>query len=116
MKRIAWIFMGCLTLVSTQAVGEVSRNESCDADADSKIQLPACLDLTDRYLNDTYKDLMSVDFPLLDEYEKTALKSEQRAWLHRRDSECHLKSSQQFDSSEAWLNEIATDKVKAHPD
>lgn len=101
-------------LASTHAVGNASLGESCDADADSKTQLPACLSLADTYLNDTYKDLMSVNFPLLDEQEKVALRSEQMAWLHKRDSECHLKSSQQFDSREAWLDEIASDKAKAH--
>ncbi len=114
MKRIAWIVTGCLLLASTQAASTESRGDSCDADADSKIQLPACLNLADMYLNDTYKELMSINFPLLDEYEKVALRREQLAWLHKRDGECHLKSSQASDTSETWLNEIASDKAKAH--
>jgi uncharacterized protein YecT (DUF1311 family) len=63
----------------------------CEAPVDS--DLPECLSITDRNLNDVYKELTSVYFPMLDEQEKSTLKSEEREWIANRNKQCQLDKS-----------------------
>jgi uncharacterized protein YecT (DUF1311 family) len=96
-------------LLAAASVASASPPLDCSPTASDE-QRAACLraelDVSDQTINDTYGTLRS----RLDDAGRLTLRTEQRAWIHRRDAVCRLDNSQGDRS--AWLARLSQDYAK----